>query len=984
MHRISIVTPLYNAAGTVARAIDSCLKQTHAPTEILIVDNGSTDGSLDLVRAMSHPTIPIHVLTEGERGAAAARNSGIRAAIGDWIVFLDSDDELPPDHLAIMLAASDAAPAAGLLYCGWRRLRDGTPWWTVHDAVIYDDPVAVTRRSCPFAIHAVMIRQDALLAANLFDTNLEVCEDWDLWRKIALSGTSFAAVPERHVDVHVTGGSLSSDTGQFLTDAMTVIRRGHAHDDDEDLYRDSLWSMALWLAGAAIGRSEDVAALLARIDTPIPATLNPHLVANLVEDGMVVGAFRPDPQWPELWHHVHKGLSDLVRWLDRACPERRLGQMVQAILSRRVAVLAAGKTNMTLANVHVQTFDLKAPLPNLDLPGVDRLIATITFEGRPQGSVELLLFGGISGRQLAREVVVHCNTPDLTARMNHARRFEAQSQHLLGQYRLARRIVRICRKLARKLSGAKPQPIVDLPLADLIRTAPGATDVIQASDRISTIIAEETAQAAIASGHKAAVRAVRTGPDVDEVVDYTQESYWEGIFSSKDPWDYRNNYEALKYDQTIALLGDRRFARALEIACAEGEFTARLVGMCDEIVATDIAPSAVARAAEKLAHFPQISCARLDLLTEEPDGDFDLIVCSEVLYYLEDPQTLHRFVDRVSRRLRPGGCFITAHANLLVDEPERTGFDWPHHYGAKGIGDAFDAHPDLQPEAEFWTPLYRIQRFVKSEAPVSFERIIGDTAQPLPAQVAAQVKWHGRTPAASSPTWHDFPVLMYHRIADDGPAALAQWRTGVDAFAQQLTWLRDNGWHGISLSRLHAVFSEGQALPNKSVILTFDDGTTDFIENALPLLHRFGFPTALFVPTGKVGGSADWDSDYGPPAPLMNWDTLRALRHSNVTIGSHSVSHQRLTSLDAEAIVRELARSKAQLAYEMERDITTIAYPFGDFDTAIRNTAEICGYRLGFTCVDGLNGRDADGLTLRRQEVRGGISLDAFSRLLAP
>jgi SAM-dependent methyltransferase len=129
----------------------------------------------------------------------------------------------------------------------------------------------------------------------------------------------------------------------------------------------------------------------------------------------------------------------------------------------------------------------------------------------------------------------------------------------------------------------------------------------------------------------------------------------------EDPWDFAtSSYEATKYDRTIAALGERRFARGLEVGCSIGVLTARLAERCDALVALDAAPTAIARARERLAGLGHVEVAVGVIPEDLPAGPFDLIVCSEVLYYFS-VTALADVLDRLEAVLRPGGALLAVH-----------------------------------------------------------------------------------------------------------------------------------------------------------------------------------------------------------------------------------------------------------------------------------------------------------------------------------
>ncbi|QGP78194.1 trifunctional glycosyltransferase/class I SAM-dependent methyltransferase/polysaccharide deacetylase [Sphingobium sp. CAP-1] len=1006
MPDISIIIPAYNDATTLGDTLRSVAAQSYRDWEVIIIDDGSRDKTASIARFMVDADPRFRLISQDNAGASAARNTGIAAASGDWIIFLDADDRLQSDHLERLCRAARAMPDAGVLHGGWRRFRRGALWWKPHPATLPLSPFETAARSCPFAIHSAMTRRHHIVEAGGFDPALRVCEDWDLWQRIARMGVVFAPVADLWADVHVRQGSLSSDSAQLLVNGLAVIRRGHGPDprvaaapgylegEAKEKLPDALWAFALWAVGAAIGRGGDPLPLLESVGEPVPGTIDVATAVDILEDGMVVGGCLRDGPWPQLWSKVGGGVASLTDWLDAHSRTGVLGRRIANHLESRIMAGLSADVTVTIGSVHQEVIDLSRGIADLILPGVSRLRCIVLFDGQELVRFERPIFGAMSGQALADDIRALVDSPDLRRSVVRGRLRRGPLQYWqAGQGRSLRAFARLwqAHRAQQRIDREEASPEnAGLPFEDILDlvydSAPGLFVAEGMSAAVERIIAEEKAQAAGPPPEADDVASVvpHTRPVHGVDIDYSQQSYWEGIYSNKDPWDYRNNYEALKYDQTIELIAGRHFDDVLEIACAEGEFTRRLAPFATRILATDIAPSAVARAAGNLRDLPNIRCGQLDLLTDDPPGQYDLIVCSEVLYYLADAATLARIAARMSAHLKPGGWFVTADANLLVDEADCTGFDWPHQFGARGIGAAFAAAPGLRMAAEYWTPLYRIHRFEKSTDTSPAEHIVGDTAHPLPARVAEQVCWRGGQDVGGSDRWHDFPILMYHRIVDDGPAGLAQWRTSPDAFEAQLAWLRDHGWRGLSLERMAQALQLNHALPEKTVLLTFDDATRDFLDHALPLLHRYGFPATLFVPTGKVGQTADWDGGYGDPAALLDWDEIRALKHCDVSIGSHGAMHLPLTILSTEQLVRELAGSKAVLEEELGVPVRAIAYPFGDYDPAIREVALQCGYAFGLTCFDGLIDRQADPMVLRRQEVRGGISLEAFAALLGP
>ena len=139
-------------------------------------------------------------------------------------------------------------------------------------------------------------------------------------------------------------------------------------------------------------------------------------------------------------------------------------------------------------------------------------------------------------------------------------------------------------------------------------------------------------------------------------------AYFEALYAAEqDPWGFATSpYERAKYDRTLAALGGRRFARGLEVGCSIGVLTARLAERCDRLLAVDVAATAVARARERLAAAPGVTVERRSLPEEMPEGPFDLIVASEVLYYW-DAALLGRGWRALRDALAPGGSLLAVH-----------------------------------------------------------------------------------------------------------------------------------------------------------------------------------------------------------------------------------------------------------------------------------------------------------------------------------
>jgi SAM-dependent methyltransferase len=144
-------------------------------------------------------------------------------------------------------------------------------------------------------------------------------------------------------------------------------------------------------------------------------------------------------------------------------------------------------------------------------------------------------------------------------------------------------------------------------------------------------------------------------------VSVSRASFEARYAAQRDPWRYETSaYEHAKYERTLAAIGDERVASAFEAGCSIGVFTALLAERCDELLAADFAQAAVDAARERMAGQPHVRVERLTLPAEWPPGPFDLVVCSELLYYW-DRATLASALPRIAASVAPGGLLLAVH-----------------------------------------------------------------------------------------------------------------------------------------------------------------------------------------------------------------------------------------------------------------------------------------------------------------------------------
>jgi peptidoglycan/xylan/chitin deacetylase (PgdA/CDA1 family) len=225
------------------------------------------------------------------------------------------------------------------------------------------------------------------------------------------------------------------------------------------------------------------------------------------------------------------------------------------------------------------------------------------------------------------------------------------------------------------------------------------------------------------------------------------------------------------------------------------------------------------------------------------------------------------------------------------------------------------------------------------------------------------------------------PVLMYHEIADPAETR-SRLAVSPAAFAAQLACLRDAGFNTLTAGSVSNVLAgEDADLPERTVVLTFDDGYENFYSRAMPLLARHGFTATLFVTSGWL---EDAGMRYGasPPGQMLNLRQVAEAANAGIEIGAHTRHHPQLDQLPERLVREELYTSKAWLEDKLSIQVPGLAYPYGYFNASVRRVALETGYGYGFTVRNRLASSASDSFSLERLTIRRATTLDAFRQLI--
>jgi peptidoglycan/xylan/chitin deacetylase (PgdA/CDA1 family) len=217
-------------------------------------------------------------------------------------------------------------------------------------------------------------------------------------------------------------------------------------------------------------------------------------------------------------------------------------------------------------------------------------------------------------------------------------------------------------------------------------------------------------------------------------------------------------------------------------------------------------------------------------------------------------------------------------------------------------------------------------------------------------------------------------VLAYHAIADhrEDPV-LAKWSVTPELFARQLDAIAAAGWTFLDLDALLAGLAGEGPLPERGILLTFDDAYADMLSTALPVLQRHGAPAVVFAVADRVGGTNSWDQQGARVVELLDAEGLAAVAAAGVEVGSHTATHRPLTSVPAGELDAELSGAAARIEGIGLPRPRAFAFPYGACSDELGAAVGRAGYEVGFTIQPGSlrPGEDADPFLLPRVVVVG-------------
>jgi peptidoglycan/xylan/chitin deacetylase (PgdA/CDA1 family) len=242
-----------------------------------------------------------------------------------------------------------------------------------------------------------------------------------------------------------------------------------------------------------------------------------------------------------------------------------------------------------------------------------------------------------------------------------------------------------------------------------------------------------------------------------------------------------------------------------------------------------------------------------------------------------------------------------------------------------------------------------------------------------------------RHPPGGEPS---IPILMYHSISGEDESGLhAYFRTctSPEVFAEQMAYLHSHGYNTCSLPEALDYLRAGTPAATKQVVITFDDGYTDFYRQAFPALSRYGYGATVFLPTAYIG---DAPSRF-KGKDCLTWAEIRELSNYRILFGSHTVTHPQLRGLSAAAVHEEIVSSKKTIEEQLGCTVDSFAYPYAfpqndtEFKIMLRDALRSAGYKNGVCTIVGRGTCCSDPFFLERLPVNSSDDAALFQAKLA-
>ena len=221
------------------------------------------------------------------------------------------------------------------------------------------------------------------------------------------------------------------------------------------------------------------------------------------------------------------------------------------------------------------------------------------------------------------------------------------------------------------------------------------------------------------------------------------------------------------------------------------------------------------------------------------------------------------------------------------------------------------------------------------------------------------------------------PILTYYGFSRKTSGELIVLESD---FRNQMRYLKENGYLVIPLNQFLVFLDSKDPIPEKSVMITFDDGRRSLYDIAFPILREYGFPATLFVYTDFIGAGK-----------ALSWQQIDELSHNGFEVQSKTVTHRNLVKREPHesfeeyfrSVQKEVSQSKRTIEKKLKKECSTMAYPYGESNALIVALLKKEGYRGAFTVKGGTNPFFVNNYSINRSIIRGGLDMNQFKACLS-
>jgi peptidoglycan/xylan/chitin deacetylase (PgdA/CDA1 family) len=227
------------------------------------------------------------------------------------------------------------------------------------------------------------------------------------------------------------------------------------------------------------------------------------------------------------------------------------------------------------------------------------------------------------------------------------------------------------------------------------------------------------------------------------------------------------------------------------------------------------------------------------------------------------------------------------------------------------------------------------------------------------------------------------PILMYHSISDNPRHGFRRFAVSPAVFTEQMAYLYHNGYCPLTVSALVEVIQGRAALPEKPVLLTFDDGFADFFTQCLPILLSYQFAATLYLVTAYIGQTGRWlEQENEADRPMLTWEQIQHIAASGIECGSHTHTHPRLDGLPLARVRDEIETSKELLDSHLPSPARSMCYPYGCYSDAVQQAVQQAGYTSACAVRYELSSPQDDMFALSRLSVTPEMSSGRLAALI--